>query len=83
MHLPVRLYALSTYRHCSCTKKLLQEYGVRYDCTDVDKMPNDEVARVLDKVKRLNAKCSFPTLVIGDTVIVGYKENEIKEALGL
>jgi hypothetical protein len=27
--------------------------------------------------------CSFPTIVIGDTVIVGNREDKIKEALGL
>ena len=28
-------------------------------------------------------RCSFPTVIIGDDVIVGYKEDKIKEALGL
>jgi len=35
------------------------------------------------KVKKFNPKCSFPTIIIGDKVIVGFKENEIREALGL
>jgi glutaredoxin len=34
-------------------------------------------------VKKLNPNCSFPTIIIGDKVIVGFKEDEIKEALGL
>ena len=34
-------------------------------------------------IKKINPRCSFPTLIIGEKVIVGYKEKEIKEALGL
>jgi glutaredoxin len=38
---------------------------------------------MLEEVRKLNNRCSFPTIVIGDQVIVGYKENDIKEALGI
>jgi glutaredoxin len=37
---------------------------------------------VLDEVKKINPDCSFPTILIGDKVIVGYREKEIKEAIG-
>jgi len=37
----------------------------------------------VEDVKKFNPKCSFPTIIIGEKVIVGYKEDEIKEALGL
>lgn len=83
MELPVKLYSVSTCPHCKCAKELLDECRVRYECTDVDKVSKKEVAAILEEVKRLNSVCSFPTLVIGKRVIVGYKENEIKEALGL
>jgi hypothetical protein len=32
---------------------------------------------------KLSSRCSFPTIIIGETVVVGYKEKEIKEALGM
>ena len=38
---------------------------------------------ILEDIKRFNPECSFPTIIIGDQVIVGYKESEIMEALGL
>ena len=38
---------------------------------------------ILEEVKKLNRDCTFPTIVIGDKVIVGFKEKEINEALGL
>jgi glutaredoxin-like protein NrdH len=78
----VFLYALSTCGHCRNTKKLLDENGVEYDSVDVDLLPKDELNRVLEEVKKINPQTAFPTIVIGDTVIVGYREAEILEALG-
>ncbi len=79
----VKLYALTTCSHCKRTKKLLDEHGVDYDCLDVDLTQGEAREQAIAEVKRYNPSCSFPTLVIGDKVIVGYRENEIKEALGL
>lgn len=80
---PVKLYALSTCSHCRNTRKFLDENKVPYDVVEVDLCPLEEREKVIDEVKRYNPSCSFPTLVIGDKVIVGYREAEIKEALGL
>ena len=74
---------MSTCSHCKSTKKLLDECSVQYEFTDVDMLQGDERTAILDDVRKLNPRCSFPTIIIGDKVIVGYKENEIKEALGL
>jgi glutaredoxin-like protein NrdH len=83
MEKPVKLYTLSTCSHCKATKKLLSDCQVKYEFTDVDLLEGEERAAVLDDVRRLNPRCSFPTIIIGDTVIVGYQEDKIKEALGL
>lgn len=80
---PVKLYALSTCGHCRSTKKLLDDCKVEYECIEVDLCSAEERQAVLDEVRELNPNCSFPTIVIGEKVIVGYKEAEIKEALGL
>jgi glutaredoxin len=56
---------------------------VQYDFTDVDLLKGQERQAILEDVKKFNPNCSFPTIIIGDTVIVGYKEDEIKQALGL
>jgi glutaredoxin len=79
----VKIYSLSTCSHCKSTKKFLSECTVQYDFVDVDLLEGDERKAILEDVKKLNPKCSFPTIMIGDKVIVGYKEQEIKEALGL
>lgn len=77
------LYALSTCSHCKAAKRFLTQCAVPYEETDVDQLDSTEREAVLADVKKLNPSCSFPTMVIGDKVIIGYKEDEIKEALGL
>ena len=79
----VKMYSLSTCSHCKATKRFLDECHVQYDFTDVDLLEGEERTAIIEDVKKLNANCSFPTIIIGDKVIVGFKENEIKEALGL
>jgi glutaredoxin len=80
---PVKIYSLSTCSHCKSTKRLLDECTVAYDFVDVDLLEGDERRAIIEDVKKFNPKCSFPTIIIGDKVIVGYKEQEIKEALGV
>ena len=81
--LQIKIYTLSTCRHCKSTKKLLGEFGVQYEFTDVDLLDGEERAFILDDVKKFNPRVSFPTIIIGEKVIVGYKEEEIRDALGL
>ena len=80
---PVKIFSLSTCSHCKSTKKLLNECTVKYDFVDVDLLQGEERAAILEEIKKFNPRCSFPTVIIGNKVIVGYKEKEIKEALGL
>ena len=79
----VKLYALSTCSHCKSTKKLLGECKVKYEFVDVDLLDREERILILEDIKKINPKCAFPTIVIGDKVIIGYKESEIREALGM
>ena len=81
--LPVKIYSLSTCSHCKATKKFLSDCTIKYEFIDVDLMQGEERKAILEDVKRFNPKCSFPTIVIGEKVIVGYVEEEIKEALGI
>ena len=79
----VKMYSLSTCSHCRATKKFLGECGIKYEFTDVDLLDGDERKAILEDIRKFNPRCSFPTIVIGEKVIVGYKEDEIKGALGL
>jgi glutaredoxin len=79
----VKVYSLSTCSHCKAAKKLLDECTIEFEAVDVDTLEGDERRAMVEEVKRFNERCSFPTIIIGDKVIVGYKEKEIREALGL
>ena len=78
----IMLYALSTCGWCRKTKQLLDSLGVEYSYVYVDYLKGDNSTKTMDEIKRWNPKCSFPTLVINDKkCIIGFKEDEIKEAL--
>jgi glutaredoxin-like protein NrdH len=79
----VKMYTLSTCGHCKNTKKYLKDLGVKYDFIDVDMLQGRERSEMIEEVKKYNPNCSFPTILIGDEIIVGFKENEIRRALGL
>jgi glutaredoxin len=80
---PVKMYTLSTCSHCKATKKLLDDCAVKYEFTDVDLLGSDERVAILEDVKKFNPLCTFPTIIIGDKVIIGFREAAIKGALGL
>jgi glutaredoxin len=80
---PVKIYTLSTCGHCKATKRFLDACKVQYEFTDVDLLTGDERQAIIEEVKRLNERCSFPTIIIGDKVIVGFQEQEIKSVLGM
>jgi glutaredoxin len=77
----VFLYTLSTCSHCRATKRFLSEQGITYEFIDVDLLEGEEKQRILDEVIKYNPNRSFPTIIIGDKVIVGHNEQAIREAL--
>lgn len=79
----VFIYTLSTCSHCNAAKKFLNSCEIEYDFVDVDLLKGDNRQEVLDAVKEHNPSLSFPTIIIGERVIIGFKEEELREALGL
>jgi glutaredoxin-like protein NrdH len=82
MQKPIKIYTLSTCVHCKDTKKLLNECGVTYEFIDVDLFSGEAQKTVLEDMKKYNPACTFPTIIIGDKVIIGFLENEIRRELG-
>jgi glutaredoxin len=80
---PVKLFTLSTCSHCKAAKALMKELGVEFDYTDVDLLQGEERKNTIEEVRRINQRLSFPTIMIGDTVIVGNNPDQIRKALGL
>jgi glutaredoxin-like protein NrdH len=85
----VHLYALSTCPYCRMTKKYLDEHSVEYEITEVDLLEgeasNAETPKgaAVAEVKRISGGASFPVLVVGDEVVVGFNKGRIAQVLDL
>jgi glutaredoxin-like protein NrdH len=78
----IMLFALSTCPWCRKTKQLLNDMGVAYSYIDVDLTRDKEREDTLNEVKKWNPALSFPVLVFNNSkAIVGFKEDQIREAL--
>lgn len=77
----IMLYGLSSCSHCKSVRNMLLESKVKFDWVNVDMLVGDERNDTMRRVKKLNPRVSFPTLVVGDEVIVGFKQDKIREAL--
>lgn len=77
----ITLYALSTCGHCKKVKALLAEHDCDAEVVDVDRLDGEARKATLAEVRQYNERLSFPTTIIGDTVVVGYKADQIKRAL--
>jgi glutaredoxin-like protein NrdH len=78
----IKLYTLSTCSHCLRTKKFFTDAGIEVDITDVDLLTGSERERIMNEVRKLNPDCTFPTICIGEKVVVGFNEERIRKALG-
>ncbi len=79
----IKIYTLSTCSHCKATKKFLNDNSITFDSVDVDLLQGEARQKMLEEVMQYNPDRSFPTIIIGDKVIIGFKEYAIKEALGI
>ncbi len=78
----IKLYALTTCIWCKKTKNLLDKIGCEYNYIYVDQLEGEDKEIIKNEIKKFNPRFSFPTLVINnEKCIVGYKEDDIKEAL--
>ena len=77
------LFALSTCGWCKKTRALIEDLDADYEYVYVDLLKGEEREEIVNMVKKWNPQLSFPTLVINDDkTIVGFKEEEIREAIG-
>ncbi|HOO56947.1 MAG TPA: glutaredoxin family protein [bacterium] len=78
----VRMFTLSTCIWCKKTKQFLKDNNVEYEYLDLDKLEKAEKDKYIEELRKWNERCSLPTMVINqETCIVGFKEDQIREAL--
>jgi len=77
----VKVYALTTCIHCKNCKAYLDERNQVYECVFVDTLTGDERKATIEAIKKINPALSFPTVLIGETVVVGFDKQGIDSAL--
>ena len=62
----------------------LEDEQVAFEFVYVDLLENEEREAAKDEVRKWNSRVSFPTVVIdSQECVIGYKTDNLKEALGL
>ena len=79
----IKVYALSTCPYCRMTRRYLDENDIEYEATEVDLLEGEEKDATVAEVKRISGGASFPVVVIGEEVIVGFNKARIRELLSL
>ncbi len=79
----VKIFTLSTCSHCKATKKFLNDNSIEFEFVDVDQFQGKEREKILEDVIQYNPQRSFPTIIIGEKIIIGFKEDDIRKALGI
>ncbi len=79
----IKVFALSTCPYCHQARKFLDDSGVAYDVLEVDKLTGQERTDAIEEVKRLSGGTSFPVIVAGDDVVVGFDKAGISRLAGL
>ena len=81
----VKLFALSTCGWCKKTKTLFESLNIEYEYVDVDQLSGDDLQEAREELRKYNPRLSHPTTIIdeGKTVIIGFKEDELREVLNI
>lgn len=79
----IEFYGLSTCMWCKKTKAYLDEKKIEYTHVFVNELEGEEKEKVRARVRELNPAMSFPTVKIGDKIIIGHHPEEMEEALAV
>jgi glutaredoxin len=79
----VTLYALQNCGHCREAKKFLQQHQIAFRTIYMDLLFGEERSETMRRLKSLNPATSFPTIIVDQEVIVGFKEKKLRRVLSL
>jgi glutaredoxin len=78
----VFLYTLSTCGWCKKTKQLLKDKEVEYEYIDLDTCSKEDQKKAIEILKEKKIPVAFPVILVNDdTIIQGFKKNDILEAI--
>jgi len=78
----VFLYTLSTCGWCKKTKQLLKDKEVAYEYIDLDTCSKEDQKKAIEILKEKKIPVAFPVILVNDdTIIQGFKKNDILEAI--
>jgi glutaredoxin len=80
----VRAYTLSYCPWCKRTKRFFADRGVPIVCVDYDLVSREEQERIEEEIGAYSGgHVSFPYVVIGDKVVMGYHPDQYAAILGI
>jgi glutaredoxin len=80
----VKGYTLSYCPWCNKAKKFFAEHRVEFEYVDYDMVSEDEQKEIEKEMKKhTGGDVSFPYVVIGTEVVVGWNPDRYKELLDL
>jgi glutaredoxin len=79
----VFMYTLSTCPWCRKAKKYFTDRGIEFDYVDYDLQPVQEQEKIEQEMKQRGGPLSFPWVLIGDDLVVGWNPAKYDELLAL
>jgi len=80
----VTVYALSTCVWCKMTKQFLKDNNVAFEFVDVDLLDEKDKSKVHETILSKGGALNYPTTIVDDQkVIMGFRKDQLKEALGI
>lgn len=79
----VVVYTLSTCPACRRTKEFLRSHNIEFKNIEMDTLEETEQLKKIYEVKKYNPAETFPTILCGEKIIVGFNEQKLKEALNI
>jgi len=79
----VFMYTLSTCPWCRKTKKYFTDHNIPFQYVDYDLAPVPEQTKIEQEMTKRGGQLSFPWVLIGDDLVVGWNPAKYAELLSL
>jgi len=77
----IMMYTLSTCPWCKKAKSFFAERNIPFEFIDYDKASKDEQHKIMEVCSSYGEGISFPFVIIGEDVVVGYNPHKYEKLL--